>query len=70
VSRLMSAERWADLLELGHSELRMVWELLNYMVRESRFYCKVNNERQVYPLDVAEAFPEVLCEFVNRHPSI
>ncbi len=70
VNRLMSAERWADLLELGHSELRMVWELLNYMVRESRFYCKVKNERQLYPLEVAEAFPDVLVEFVNRHPSI
>ncbi|PKN24529.1 MAG: hypothetical protein CVU65_11525 [Deltaproteobacteria bacterium HGW-Deltaproteobacteria-22] len=70
VNRLMGNERWADLLELGHSELRMVWELLTYMVRESRFYCKVNNERQVYPLEVSEAFPEVLGEFLNRHPSI
>jgi hypothetical protein len=70
VSRLMNNERWADLLELGHSELRMVWELLNYMVRESRFYCKVKNERQVYPIDLSEVFPEVLVEFVNRNPSL
>jgi len=48
----------------------MVWELLNYMVREGRFYCKVNNERQVYPPEIAEAFPEILGEFINRHPSI
>ncbi len=70
VNRLVVNERWGDLLELGHSELRMVWELLIYMLRESRFYCKVKNERQCYPLEVGEAFPEVLVEFLNRHPSI
>lgn len=70
VSRLVANERWADLLELGNSELRMVWELLIYVLREGRFFCKVNNERQSYALEASEAFPETLVEFLNRHPSI
>jgi len=70
VARLVANERWADLLELGNSELRMVWELLIYILREGRLFCKVKNERQNYMLDASEAFPEVLVEFLNRHPSM
>ncbi len=70
VARLLGHGRYGDILELGCSELRMVWELLGYMVRENRFYCKIANERQTYVLDVADHFPPLLADYLQRYQSL
>lgn len=70
VRRLAQGERWHDLLELGQSELRMIWELLNYMVRENRFFCRIDNERQSFGVAIQNFLPETLHEMLLRTPSI
>lgn len=69
VRRLSQSERWQDLLELGQSELRMIWELLNYMVRESRFFCRIDNERQAFWVEMAAHLPATLYEMLQRTSS-
>jgi SNF2-related domain len=70
INRLHNNKRYNDLIELGQSDIKMIWEFLAYILKEERFFCRINNEKEFFKIQIKEYLPEKLLALLTTRTTL
>ena len=70
IYRLHNNKRYNDLFELGQSDIKMMWEFLAYILKEKKFFCRINNEKDFFKILIKQYLPENLFILLNTRTTL